>query len=331
MHFRMRNGNLYHKAIVQEALIMHGAFLFILYLAAVLLVCLAAALISIRIITRLLKEPWGRVLVGVAFAGLLAACASLALRSYRADKTARNFNDACRYAMDLALMYRLDSERKSASQSQRPELEMKFLATCSLVQHDERLFRHGPIKMYEWPRLPGSGYRLDEELRAAVLHADRIAFDLMEHSSSNKVRRRASELVVYSSANTDPRVFKALSSYMRDQHAGALDGGLGERGDRLTDLGVAGIYYARGEYKNALDLARSALGEDWARTGRVDKWWQLYLPLTTDDHMRFGYLFHKGGQNDRALREFRLAKGVDRTPDEMREAYVKPPVLSSTH
>lgn len=309
--------------------------MYVVYLAAILLVCLAAALVIIRGVSRLLRESWGRVLVGTAFIGLLVVCASLFLKAQLADQTARDFDDACRYAMDLALMYRLDSERKSASQSQRPELEMKLLATCSLVKHDDQMARFGPTRMVKWPefpgsayRLAGSAYRLDRALRDAAQEAGSIAFDLLEHPSSDRIRREASELVVCSDSR-DARVLKALSSSVRDQPGGAsVD--LDERGDRLVDFGLAEIYYARGEYKNALKTLESAFGEDWAATGRVDKWWQLYLPLTKEDHLRFGYLFYLTDQSDRALREYRLAKGVDQTPYDMVKAYTNVPAAPTT-
>jgi len=255
-------------------------------------------------------------------------CAFLFLSAQQADQTARDFNEACRYAMDLALLYRFDSERKSASPSERPELEAKLLDTCNLVKHDDQMARFGPTRMAKWPEFPGSAYRLDRALKDAAQEADRIAFDLLEHPSSDRVRREASELVVYSDSR-DARVLKALSSYVRDQPGGAsVD--LDERGDRLIDFGLAEIYYARGEYKNALKTLESAFGADWAATGRFDKWWQSYLPLSDEDHLRFGYLFYLTDQSDRALREYRLAKGVDQTPYDMVKAYTNVPAAPDT-
>lgn len=296
----------------------------ILWTVGIPVIAIAGVIISIRIVTKLLKEPWGRVLVGVALVGLLIACVSLVLRFERADQTAKDFNDACRYAMDLALMNRLHSEYKSAPATQRPELQIRLLDACAQVKQDDWMAHFGPTRMSGWPRFPGSAYRLDEELRAADKVAEGIAFDFLEHPSSRKVRR-AAFAVVLDWRQTDARIAKVLDSYRgRDEHEETL-GGLGERGDRLIDFGLSELYYAKGEYAGALKMLESAFGADWAATGRVDKWWQSYLPLSDEDHLRFGYLFYVTHQSDRALREYRLARGAGLTAYHMSKAYAFPP------
>lgn len=286
-------------------------------------IAIGAALISIHIVTKLLRETWGRVLVGIAFTGLLAVCASFFMRADEASQKARDFNDACRYAMDLALMHRLHSEQKSAFPPQRPDIEVRLLDACAQVKQDHWLARFGPSRMAGWPEMPGSGYRLDEELKLADKEADNIAVSLLEHPSSTKVRRKAFILTL-GQPEADPRIGKVLDSYRRGERLEAL-GGLEARGDRVIDFGLAELYYSRRMYSHSLKMLESALGNEWTETGRVDRWWGFHLPFTKEDHLRFGYLFYQADQTDRALSEYRLAKGADRTPYDMAKEYANPP------
>lgn len=300
-----------------------GCVMFLTWYLFLGVIAIGAALISVRIVTNLLRETWGRVLVGVAFTGLLAVCASFFMKAATADHTARDFNDACRYAMDLALMHRLHSEYKSAFPPQRPDLEVPLLNACAQVKADNQNARFGPTRMAGWPKMPGSGYRLDEELKLADEQVDDIAFNLLEHPSSAKVRRKAFVLIL-GEGEADPRIGKVLDSYRRGEWLEAL-GGLEGQGDRLIDFGIAELYYSRRMYAHSLKMLKSALGNEWVETGNVDKWWEFHLPFTKEDHLRFGYLFYQADQTDRALREYRLARGADRTPYDMAKEYATPP------
>ena len=133
-----------------------------------LLAFLVLALLGIFAVSRLAREYWGRVLVGVAFV-VLAGWAFLKISDARDDA-----RSACWYfgtAMDMVRFERVYAEYRAAPAEQTPAVHPRVVEASEEILRDENMLKVGPTLMGEESARKANEERFDDEFKATVRSA----------------------------------------------------------------------------------------------------------------------------------------------------------------
>ena len=295
-------------------MLMHSAFA-ITSLVTYILMAVALALVVILLIARLLKNSWGRVLVGVVIA---VGFGYLGMKWMDADSDAVS---ACRHleaAMAMTRMY----EYQAGVISRSPAGESQMLDSCRQVlgayNRDRFMTETGERT---WITCRQTHFS-DEVARAAGL----AAVEMLERSPDPKDRSAARFYMMEGSAGS--RIYTLLHRSTGPQSKLITDLGKEPARDQQVNACVlAGWYYQKKQYGKSLAKLKLALGDGWLRTGKFDDWWKQNLLPGPEQRTWYGYVLYKTGHADRALKEFRRVYGASQTKTDMQGVYMHQPPL----
>lgn len=222
-------------------------------------------------------------------------------------------------AADAVRMYELKSSHELSNAPVQANQEL--IETCRRLQHpglyyltvDSSLTDRAGLDKDDFSRLIGTAAK---DARLLIL----------EHDTNNESLKFAYIGLVDCDHK---RITKML--YPMNRHNEPVDNGVMKfglvNGRKLINYKLAAYYYSNHQYGRALNKLKLTLGSEWAKSGKIDPWWQKNLPPRPEDHLWFGYLLYKAKCNDHALSEFRYAKGQSATIDDMRGTYKAAPKL----